>query len=378
MSETDPKWETLQPHEYMRGVEKPIEGNNTKGSPEKLTNIIEENVENREEEEVESEAEIRDRIEKLTSQGGGLDERMAVQLYDPLEDDDRVFLVEEIRQLKKKTRFKAPAILKGNETATEYDSKVANFSTQTKIVELPSGRKLFLIENYNGSAVHRGLDSLMKRLTGCKMRKAKSSEWKSRFESKSQIPVIPNEADNTIVLDYIPNVNLYDLFANRDRVSDWGECDFAGDMDAEKLLEITDKIVDKVKEIHNKGIAWGELILPNMIIDKDQNIHICDPEVSYDEDVSLTEQKARDLVDLIISISATMKQKNGVDYPDAVQRIIDRYGDVEVLSELSKLASKKPSFINKLFFGYTKERLGVKDYDEHEEIRGQIVKKIPE
>ena len=313
-----------------------------------MTNIIEENVENREEEEVESEAEIRDRIEKLTSQGGGLDERMAVQLYDPLEDDDRVFLVEEIRQLKKKTRFKAPAILKGNETATEYDSKVANFSTQTKIVELPSGRKLFLIENYNGSAVHRGLDSLMKRLTGCKMRKAKSSEWKSRFESKSQIPVIPNEADNTIVLDYIPNVNLYDLFANRDRVSDWGECDFAGDMDAEKLLEITDKIVDKVKEIHNKGIAWGELILPNMIIDKDQNIHICDPEVSYDEDVSLTEQKARDLVDLIISISATMKQKNGVDYPDAVQRIIDRYGDVEVLSELSKLASKKPSFINKL------------------------------
>ena len=71
-----------------------------------------------------------------------------------------------------------------------------------------------------------------------------------------------------------------------------------------------------------------------------------------------------------------MKQKNGVDYPEIVQRIIERYGDAEVLSELNKLASKKPSVINKLFFGYTKERLGVKDYKEHEGIRNQIVEEL--
>ncbi|OGH59345.1 MAG: hypothetical protein A2725_00750 [Candidatus Magasanikbacteria bacterium RIFCSPHIGHO2_01_FULL_33_34] len=372
MSEDKPKWERVPEYDYVKGVEKPMDVDvGVKNDSEDLESIVEEGVKA----DKDSEKKVRGKIDELTTEGAS-GSQTDIQLYDPLEDDDRDFLRAELEKLQKETRFQAPAILKGNKTATEYDSKVANFSTQTKIVVLPSGRKMFLIKNYAGSSVHRGLDSLMKRFTGCKMRKAKSGEWKSQFERKSQIPVIPNESDNTIVLDYIPNVNLYDLYANRDKVDDWGECEFAEDVDSEKLMVITDKIVDKVKEIHNKGIAWGELILPNMIIDKDQNIHICDPEVSYNEDVPLNEQKARDLVDLIISISATMKQKNGVDYPEIVQRIIERYGDAEVLSELNKLASKKPSVINKLFFGYTKERLGVKDYKEHEGIRNQIVEEL--
>ena len=98
------------------------------------------------------------------------------QLGLSIAEEDEEFLEKEIKKLKHETKFQSPALLSGNKTATKYDSKVRNFSTQTKIVELPSGRKLFLINNYNTSWVHRGLDNTMKYFTGCKMSKAKSSE----------------------------------------------------------------------------------------------------------------------------------------------------------------------------------------------------------
>ncbi|MDP2932542.1 MAG: hypothetical protein Q8N81_00225, partial [bacterium] len=63
---------------------------------------------------------------------------------------------------------------------------------------------------------------------------------------------------------------------------------------------------------------------------------------------------------------------NNKDYGEVVSRIIERYGDESVVAELKRLASEKPSLINKLFFGYTKERLGLKDYQELLDIRRAI------
>lgn len=293
-----------------------------------------------------------------------------------LTDEDKKELEKEIKNFKKDTKFKSPAILTGNRTATEYDSRVTNFSTRTKIVTLASGRKLFLINNYNTSWIHRGLDKLMKHLTGFKMSKAKSSEWKDRFISKSQIPVIPTEEENLIVLDYIPNINLYDLYANQDQIHDWGECDFAKNLDNDDLLDIIDKIMDKIKGLHAKDIPWGELILNNIIIDKDQNIHICDPEVSYDNGMPLSEQKARDLLDLMISSSAVMNKKHNTEHETLISRMIAQYEDEEVLSELKKLVQKKPNVINRLFFTHTKVRLGLSDYKQYIDIRETIKNSI--
>lgn len=290
-----------------------------------------------------------------------------------LSDLQKNQLAVEIKRIKTDKRFVAPALAKGNKTATEYDSRVANYSTVTNIVALSDGRKLFVVYNYPTSWIHRSLDGLMKSLTGCRMKKADSAKWKEKFESKSRIPTIDCEDENTVVMPFLPNINLYDLFANKDSIQDFGECEFAREIDVEKLLDIVDKIVAEVKNIHRQDAAWGELILPNIIIDKDEKVHICDPETSYDANVPLNEQKARDLSDLIISIAASL-HKYGVDYGLSVSRVLDGYKDKEVIKELQSLVMKKPGLLQKLFFGYTKARLGLKDKAQWQDIKDAIAK----
>lgn len=319
----------------------------------------------------EQQAADKDRLDRLRREINTTKEELlpVVQLSDLQKNQ----LAVEIKRIKTDKRFAAPALAKGNKTATEYDSRVANYSTVTNIVALSDGRKLFVVYNYPTSWVHRSLDGLMKRLTGCRMKKADSAKWKEKFESKSRIPTIDCEDENTVVMPFLPNINLYDLFANKDSIQDFGECEFAREVDVEKLLDIVDKIVAEVKNIHRQDVAWGELILPNIIIDKDEEVHICDPETSYDSDVPINEQKARDLSDLIISIAASL-HKYGVDYELSASRVLDGYKDKEVIKELQSLVMKKPGLLQKLFFGYTKARLGLKDKAQWQDIKDAIAK----
>jgi tRNA A-37 threonylcarbamoyl transferase component Bud32 len=293
-----------------------------------------------------------------------------------LSNAEQVKLQEKIEQIKK--RIVLPALAKGNKTATNYDSRVTNYSTLTNIVTLADGRKLFVVYNYPYSQVHRSLDGFMKRLTGCRMEKANSREWKNRFESKSRLPVIPCEDENIVVMPFVSNINLYDLFVYKDDIKDFGECQFAETADVEGLLGIVDKIVVEVTDTHEKNITWGELILPNIIIDKEEKVHICDPETAYDKEVPIHEQKARDLSDLIVSVAAAL-DKYGIEHGQAVKRVLDSYNDKEVIAELKVLASKKPKFLEKVFFGYTKVRLGLKDKEQLQKIKEAIANyQIPE
>lgn len=279
----------------------------------------------------------------------------------------------EIKKLKQDTNARPVASLMGNTTATEYDSHVVNFSTQTRIVTLSSGRKIFLINNYSSSAVHRELDAIMKFGEGARMRKAKSNKWKEVFVGKSRMNILPCDDPNTVALDYIPNLNMYDLFANRAKIKDFGSCDFAKDITPEQLLDIVGKMTRKIEGIHAEGQAWGELILQNIIIDDKQDVHICDPEMQYNDDVPFSEQKARDLFDLVMSASGTLKQSAGVDYAVTVNKVLNTYSDKEAVMALISLAFKKPSLLNKIFFPYTKVRLGLKDHEEFDKIKEAIV-----
>jgi tRNA A-37 threonylcarbamoyl transferase component Bud32 len=200
----------------------------------------------------------------------------------------------------------------------------------------------------------------MKRMTGCEMKKVSAKDWKEAFESKSDIPVIENTDPDTVVLPFIPNVNAYDAFANRKEIKDFGECEYLRDAGEEELLLLADRMMQKIQELHEKGIAWGEVILPNFIIDKEKQAYICDPEVRYSDRIALAEQKARDLLDFLHSLSAAMNQTEGTDYQVTVQRMLDQYEDDEVLGELKRLAEKKPKLRERIFFGYTQVRLGQK------------------
>lgn len=256
----------------------------------------------------------------------------------------------------------------GERIAAEYDIRTNNFSTQTRIAELPDGRKVFMVYDHRGSWLHRGLDGFMKRRNGLKMRKVSREEWKAQFESKSTIPVIENDDPDTVMMPFQPNVNAHDLFAKNAGVEDFGECGWAKEAGIEEKNEMLGLLVDEVKRIHGTGTAWGELILPNVIYSKDKKPIVCDPEVRYDEDVPLPEAKARDLRDLCLSVAGALEQAHGQNVATTVRGILDRYGDAEVIAELKKAAAERRGFISNLFFAYEKERTGVKGKKQYDAI----------
>lgn len=312
-------------------------------------------------------------------------EKIATQTVNDLRQSEKYVLSvqeqtaisEEISSLKKDVPLTKTPIFHGNKTATEYDSTAENFSTITRIITLPDGRKLFAIYNYPNSWIHRAMDTFMKKMTNCPMHKASSSDWKQQFERKSNMQTIINEDPNLVLLPYIPNLNLFDLFAHHDQIKDFGQCDFAREMEPDDYLEIISQVTAKMNELHQKDIAWGEFILNNMIIDKDKNVHICDPEIEFDEAASLSEQKAQDLQDLLFNVGARSSDI-GLDMETIISKILTGYTDQQVKAVLLKQLSKDQHFLEKIFFGYTKARLSLADSAQHAEIRAKIVKMLNE
>ena len=254
----------------------------------------------------------------------------------------------------------------GEPIAVEYKGRTNNFSTQTRITELPDGRKVFMIYDHKGSSFHRFLDGTMKRMSGLRMQKVPREDWKSQFESKSNIPIIPNEDPDTVLLPFLPNVNGNDLFAHNGDIKDFGECAWANDAGVDEKLELALSLVDETQRIHDQGKAWGELIMPNVIFTKDKKPVICDPEIRYDEDMPVEEAKARDLRDLVLSVCATLAKAHQTDPEQVVGPLLDRYKDGRVIDELKTLLKEKRSLLMKLTMGYELVRTGhpnAKAYD---------------
>lgn len=261
----------------------------------------------------------------------------------------------------------------GTKIAAEYDIRTNNFSTQTNIMQLEDGRKVFAVYAHGGSFVHRTLDGVMKKLSGLKMKKVKRSKWKESFEEKSNIPVIRNDDPNMVLMPFISNVNAYDVFANNHDITDFGENEWAGEAGVEDKLLLAEGMVDELKRVHDDGQVWGESILPNIILDKEKRPIICDPEIRYHNSVSNTEARARDLKDLILSVCGAIKKgENDEDYPKTVHRMLSRYKNDEVLDSLQGLAGQKRGLLQKLVFGYEQVRTGTESKEQYESILDAI------
>ncbi len=312
--------------------------------------------------------EVYKKIDKITSKETAL-------VRPSILPEHKALVEEKVKELKKMMRWKGPAILRGNPTAAAYDSHVTNYSTQTVIIELPSGERIFAVYNYPTSWVHRSIsDRLNKFVAGAKMHKVRSGKWKDRFESRTQLPTIENDDPNVVLMPFVPNINLRDLFSRRDQIKDFGECAFAREYAPEDLLQVLEKAAAKLRGVHNKGIGWGETILDNMIIDDKEDVHICDPESKFNDDVSLAEQYARDLLAFIVSAAGAM-YKHSVDYAVVVERVMSAYGETspEVLKHLSAVARKKPGLLQRIFFGGIKPYLGVENIQEYRAIKQAVV-----
>jgi len=274
-------------------------------------------------------------------------------------------------KFRKEAKFMTNTVT-GEPIAAEYDIRTNNFSTQTRIAELEDGRKVFAVYDHKGSAVHRFLDGLMKKLSGLRMAKVSRAEWKRAFEEKSTIPTIENDDPDTVLMPFIPNVNGSDLFERNREIKDFGVCHWATGAGAEEKLSLAEELVDEAKRRHDVGTPWGELILPNVIYSEDKKPIICDPEVRYDPGVTLEEAKARDLKDLCVSVAGALERAHGADVGKTVARLLSRYGDRDTVIALQELAGKKRGLVANLTFGYEQARTGVSGKKQYDKILAAI------
>lgn len=263
-------------------------------------------------------------------------------------------------------------LVAGEKIAAEYDTRTGNFRAQTRIDTLPDGRKIFMVYDYQGSWVHRTLDGAMKFLNGLPMRKADRGEWKQLHTLKTPIPVIENDDPHMAMMPYVPNANGKDVFAHNKEIKDFKACNWALSAGIEEKNALSRKIVDAMRDFHERKGAWGEAVLSNVIFTEKQEPVMCDFEVVYDEDVLPAEAKARDLKDMCVSISSALEAAHEQDPAVTVRNLLDRYGDPEVIAELKKLVSKKRGLLQNLFFGYEQARTGAKSKKQYDAVQAAI------
>jgi hypothetical protein len=100
---------------------------------------------------------------------------------------------------------------------------------------------------------------------------------------------------------------------------------------------------------------------------------MCDPETRYDDEVSLNEAKARDLKDLILSISAALrKSENETDYASTVRLVLDEYPNNVVIEILKKISTSAFSPGLSVTFWNEKLRTGVSGKEEYLKILSAI------
>lgn len=262
-------------------------------------------------------------------------------------------------------RFSLPSLGSGAPTATNYDSKVTNFSTRTSIIKFASGQQVFSIYNYPMSQAHRWFDQIIKAVAGRKRHKVSSGRWKDKFTSKSRIPTFEYSHPDVVLLPYIPNMNAYDVFRYNHEITECGELPWVKDLTAEDKVTLGERIISAIAAIHkDTGGGWGETILQNVIITPQGEPIVVDPEVEFNDDVTQAEQKMDDLKEIVYSMTGAI---SGSEQLTAVTPIVHRflahYPDQALVHKLSETTSTKFSFLRKIqlqlhdlnYFGVTME-----------------------
>jgi hypothetical protein len=285
-----------------------------------------------------------------------------------LDEESKRAAEEQVQELQK-TAFSLGRLAGGTKIAAAYDIKVNNFSTQTSIVTLPDGRRMFAVFADPASRIHRKIDGAVKHATGLRMGKVSRDEWKGAFEEHARIPLSTIDDQHTVLMPYVPNVNAYDAITNKDENRDFGEIEWAKEVTPEDRRELLQNMMSEIQDIHKEGIAWGECILKNLILTKEKRAIMCDPEVRYDAGVPLKEAQARDLKDFLISACTALREGEGsVDIKTAVGTLLDEYQDEKVLKELRKLCKTGFSPGLAAMFWNEKLRLGVESREEYDAI----------
>jgi hypothetical protein len=288
-------------------------------------------------------------------------------------------LARELSSFAETTRDSKVATNKGYPVAAVYDAQVQGWTTQSRIVTLPDGQRLFALTSYPQGKRRRHLDRLMERLSGDPMRKPKPKDWKRIVESRNSIPTVEGTPENMVVMPFIESMNAYDLFAHQKEIKDFGPFSWAEGMSADDRLDLAPGIAEELSRVHGSGRTWGEAILPNVVLTKERKSIYIDPETTY-EGIEETEQRATDVRNLITSICGALARSEGVqDFKRIAGRVLDGYRATETIAALREICAKPLTFRNRLFFNiFSRFRVGSTDLNEFNRVREAIVQAIDE
>ncbi len=261
----------------------------------------------------------------------------------------------------------------GYKVEAAYDSQVKGWTTRSKIMEI-EGKKFFALCSYPASRTRRLFDRFMEAVSGDPMRKPKPEKWKETVESRSNIPTVAGTPDNMVVMPYVESINAYDIFAHQKDIKDFGPFDWAETLDVEDKIVMAKGLAETLKATHDTGRTWGEAILPNMILTKDKEPILIDPETTY-EGIPETEQKATDVRNLISSISGALARSADMkDFSPVVKSVLAGYPDKEVREELKRICSQPQPWRQRLIFdGFSRFRIGATSLNEFEQVKKTIV-----
>lgn len=287
-----------------------------------------------------------------------------------LTDEERVFVLNKINEFKQEVKGAKVAITVGYKVEADYDAQVQGWTTQSKVVEMPDGNRIFVLYSYPQGKLRRISDRFMEFLSGDKMHKPWSKDWKRIVEEKSNIPVFADTPDNMVAMPFIKSINAYDLFAHQKDIKDFGDFDWAEGISVEERLELLPAVTQELERVHQSGKAWGESTLMNFIFTLDKKPILVDSETSYSPEVDLVEAQATDLRNFIVSVCGSLNRSESyTDFENIVRRIFSNYGNEEVKSKLKEMAKAGISKRQRMFFNlFSRFRIGATDLKEFDKV----------
>lgn len=175
--------------------------------------------------------------------------------------------------------------------------------------------------------IHGFLSNISRALSGLKNTKIlDNDQWRGR-EVEYFKKLYPE-----MVAGHVPFDNAFLMEKIDGKVA--GKVLRSKDLDNEEKLGTIRDMIHFLKELHNDDIFHGEPNIHNCIIGEDGDVYWIDFEVEYDEDLSKTEKKTRDLEQFTLSVLGAFEEEGEIGMTDEemIEMVFDEYGDEEVIS----------------------------------------------
>ncbi len=249
------------------------------------------------------------------------------------------------------------------------ESENTHFSSVIKEVEGEDGNT-YLVKIRPPLFILNGLISNMSRLfLGLKNPKViDNKEWAKREvehlrEIYPDMDVGHTPYENAFVMEKIDGEVACDILSSED-------------IEFEHKKKVITGMSEALRTLHKKDRFHGEPNTQNCLVDEEFDIYWIDFETEYDERLSSSEKRARDLEQLALSVLGAFEEnkETGLDDKEIVDMIFKAYGDENTISLIKKDPSipfvgphRLPQFSYSSLLRFYEAQMNVLDYLDEDE-----------